>query len=322
MLGALLKLPTVFTDHSLFGFDDYGGMSLNKACRMSLCNVTRCIAVSYTNKENLCMRAAIPPRNVTVIPNALDAGRFVPAAAEPSRPPVVVVVISRMTYRKGITLLVDVIPLVMARRKDVKFVIGGSGPLLTLLEEMREHHRLYDQVEFLGTVPHDEVCAVLRRGHIFLNCSLTEAFGIALIEAASTGLLVVSTAVGGAPEVLPDDMVRLAEPDADDITEVLLASLDTKVDRLDFHRRVTRMYSWEDVARRTDAVYRRAREDAVTSRLTAVRTILRNAGPVAGKFSVIWHACAWVLLHLSELLSPRGKIDIAPRVFPHGVKER
>jgi hypothetical protein len=40
----------------------------------------------------------------------------------------------------------------------------------------------------------------LIRGQIFLNTSLTEAFCIAIVEAASCGLLVVSTKVGGLPE--------------------------------------------------------------------------------------------------------------------------
>ena len=39
------------------------------------------------------------------------------------------------------------------------------------------------------------------RGQIFLNASLTEAFCMAIVEAAAAGLLVVSTAVGGVPEV-------------------------------------------------------------------------------------------------------------------------
>ena len=44
---------------------------------------------------------------------------------------------------------------------------------------------------------------MLLRGRIFLNTSLTEAFCMALVEAAAAGLLVVSTRVGGVPEVLP-----------------------------------------------------------------------------------------------------------------------
>ena len=60
---------------------------------------------------------------------------------------------------------------------------------------MRENHQLQDRVEMLGAVRHKDVRNVLVRGHIYLNCSLTEAFCIAILEAASCGLLVVSTKV-------------------------------------------------------------------------------------------------------------------------------
>lgn len=52
-------------------------------------------------------------------------------------------------------------------------------------------------------------------GSIFLNTSLTEAFGIAILEAACAGLYVVSTRVGGVPEVLPKDMISFANPEED-----------------------------------------------------------------------------------------------------------
>lgn len=56
---------------------------------------------------------------------------------------------------------------------------------------------------------------VLTRGTIFMNTSLTEAFGIAIVEAACAGLYVVSTRVGGVPEILPEDMISFANPDED-----------------------------------------------------------------------------------------------------------
>lgn len=65
-------------------------------------------------------------------------------------------------------------------------------------------------MELLGAIPHSEVRNVLVRGHIFLNTSLTEAFCIAIVEAASCGLKIVSTEVGGIREVLPSHMIHLA----------------------------------------------------------------------------------------------------------------
>ena len=48
-----------------------------------------------------------------------------------------------------------------------------------------------------------------------MNTSLTESFGIASLEAACAGLYVVSTRVGGLPEILPKDMISFANPDED-----------------------------------------------------------------------------------------------------------
>lgn len=96
---------------------------------------------------------------------------------------------------------------------------GGSGPKQVEIEEMREKLQLHDRIELLGSVPHANVRDVLCRGHIFLNCSLTEAFCIAIVEAASCGLHVVATRVGGVPEVLPEDMISFAEPNSEGVKE-------------------------------------------------------------------------------------------------------
>jgi glycosyltransferase involved in cell wall biosynthesis len=77
---------------------------------------------------------------------------------------------------------------------------------------MREKHRLQDRIQLLGPVRHSDVRSVLTRGSIFLSTSLTESFGIAILEAACAGLYVVATRVGGAPEILPQDMISFADP--------------------------------------------------------------------------------------------------------------
>lgn len=62
------------------------------------------------------------------------------------------------------------------------------------------------------------------RGSIFLNTSLTESFGIAILEAACAGLYVVSTRVGGVPEILPHDMISFAKPEEDGTCGMLCES--------------------------------------------------------------------------------------------------
>ena len=89
-------------------------------------------------------------------------------------------------------------------------MIGGDVPKRYLIEEMTHKYRLHNRVDLLGSIPYENVRNVLVRGHIFLNTSLTESFCTAIVEAASCGLLIVSTNVGGVPEVLPPEMRYLA----------------------------------------------------------------------------------------------------------------
>lgn len=111
----------------------------------------------------------------------------------------------------------------------------------------------------LGPVRHEEVRDVMVRGHIYLHPSLTEAFGTVLVEAASCGLYVVCTRVGGIPEVLPSHMTVFARPEEDDLVSATSRAIKEirmgRVKTEKFHEQVKSMYSWTDVAERTERVY-------------------------------------------------------------------
>jgi phosphatidylinositol N-acetylglucosaminyltransferase subunit A len=84
---------------------------------------------------------------------------------------------SRLVYRKGVDLLVILIPSICRAHPEVDFIIGGDGPKRVELECMREQQGLHGRVKMLGNVPHHLVRSVLTQGDIFLNCSLTEVRG-------------------------------------------------------------------------------------------------------------------------------------------------
>jgi phosphatidylinositol glycan class A protein len=212
-------------------------------------------------------------RIVAVIPNAVDPSQFTPVVRDaPSPSPrsgagrrrIVVVVLSRLVYRKGADLLSAVIPAVCSRVPFADFVVGGDGNRALQVREAVERHGLQGRVRMVGAVPRGRVRDVLASGHVFLNCSLTESFCIALLEAACAGLLSVSTRVGGVPEVLPDDLILLSDPTAPALAESVERAIyrqrDRPLDPARTHRRVAAMYSWGRVARETASVYERVLE--------------------------------------------------------------
>jgi phosphatidylinositol glycan class A protein len=84
-------------------------------------------------------------------------------------------------------LLIAIIPTICKKYPKVKFLIGGDGEKMVELEQMREKNLLTNRVKLLGVVKTSQVRNTLVQGHIFLNTSLTEAFCIAVIEAACCG---------------------------------------------------------------------------------------------------------------------------------------
>ncbi|CAN0829044.1 Phosphatidylinositol N-acetylglucosaminyltransferase subunit A [Linum grandiflorum] len=288
--------------------------------QFTLADVTQAICVSHTSKENTVLRSGIPPEKVYVIPNAVDTAMFKPAQERPGGNEIVIVVISRLVYRKGADLLVEVIPEVCRLYPNVRFIVGGDGPKRVRLEEMREKHSLQDRVEMLGAVPHASVRSVLVSGHIFLNSSLTEAFCIAILEAASCGLLTVSTRVGGVPEVLPDDMIVLAQPDPTDMVQAIkkAISLLPEIDPQVMHERMKKLYDWHDVAKRTEIVYDRALKCPNQPFLGRLSRYL-SCGSWAGKLFCLVMIIDFLMWRLLKLWQKEEDIDKVPDfVIPPG----
>ncbi|KAI0205731.1 glycosyltransferase family 4 protein [Astrocystis sublimbata] len=275
--GRTMGLRTVFTDHSLVGFADTGSILTNKLLKFTLSDVDHVICVSNTCKENTVLRAALDPLMVSVIPNALVSDDFKPLPRpDPSNLPymqhplpahplgpndtLTIVVVSRLFYNKGTDLLTAAIPRILEVHPNTRFIIAGSGPKAIDLQQMIEQNVLQDKVEMLGPVRHENVREIMVRGHIYLHPSLTEAFGTVIVEAASCGLYVVCTAVGGIPEVLPSHMTVFAKPEENDLVaatgRAIAALRANKVRTEKFHEQVKTMYSWTNVAKRTERVYR------------------------------------------------------------------
>ncbi|XP_055715713.1 phosphatidylinositol N-acetylglucosaminyltransferase subunit A [Phlebotomus papatasi] len=345
LVASLLNLRVIFTDHSLFGFADLSAVVTNKFLQISLCTCNHCICVSHIGKENTVLRASVPAHKVSVIPNAVDTALFTPNPIKrPQDNTITVVIVSRLVYRKGIDLLVGIISKIsqMPEMRHVSFLVGGDGPKRGLLEEIREKNNMQDRVTLLGALEHSKVRDVLARGHIFLNTSLTEAYCMAIVEAAATGLQVVSTKVGGIPEVLPDELIIMTEPSVEALLKGLLLAIKRHKNRRKLpgsssngiHRNdakaedknevlcpfaanalVADLYSWDNVAQRTEKVYQRVLREPdqpLGKKLTSY--LITGVWP----YLLVVSLCH-LIIKFCEWLTPKSHIDIV-RDYPSGQK--
>lgn len=135
ILAKQMGIKTICTEHSHFVFNDLGVIPLNKLCKWYLKDADAAICVSHASRDNFTLRAKIDPHRCFTIPNAVDTNKFQP---NPSlRFPlntINIVIISRLAHKKGIDLLVDIIPEIVARIPNAYFIIRGFGEKYELLE--------------------------------------------------------------------------------------------------------------------------------------------------------------------------------------------
>jgi phosphatidylinositol N-acetylglucosaminyltransferase subunit A len=239
-----------------------------------------------------------------------------------------IVSVSRLAYRKGVDLLIGIIPKICSRHSNVDFIVGGDGGKLTALQEMVDRERIQDRVEILGAVPHADVRDQLVRGHIFLNCSLTESFCIAILEAASCGLLVVSTNVGGIPEVLPNDLILLSNPNIQEMTQQLESAISTQQvslsdsadtlsndlhsDPWKTHTRIAQMYSWQFVAIETIKMYQHITDQCKRKSFGERLVLYSELGGFSGIVVVMIATTIELWLRFIEWYWPAEAIDVVP----------
>lgn len=140
-----------------------------------------------------------------------------------------------------------------------RFYIYRGGYMRWLRE--RAERVAPGRVRFAGELPHAELPALYRRADVLVNPSLSEAFGMSLIEAAACGLPVVACDAGGMPETMRKNEtgILVGRGDVEGIAKAVLQLLGDDEMRRTFGRRgaewVSERFGWERIAGDTEARY-------------------------------------------------------------------
>lgn len=166
--------------------------------------------------EEAAIREAYPGKCVRYIPNGVDVAAFRAASGSLFRESVgltsrekLILCVSRIDYQKNQLLLVRAFARVAQAFPDYRLVLIGPVTVPDYAELIsKEAQRLGIQRQLLlipGYAPDDpRLVSAYRAAEFFILPSVTEPFGIVVLEAWSAGLPVIASRVGGIPGFTQD----------------------------------------------------------------------------------------------------------------------
>jgi len=105
---------------------------------------------------------------------------------------------------KAFSVLTHAFKLLLNKGYDLDLAIAGDGPDKERLIECAIKLGVKDHVHFLGKVAAEDLGCLYEACEVFVHPARLEGFGLAVLEAISFGKPVVSTKVGGIPEIIED----------------------------------------------------------------------------------------------------------------------
>ncbi|MFC1632009.1 glycosyltransferase [Candidatus Omnitrophota bacterium] len=166
----------------------------------------------------------VPKHKLMVIPNGVDinsSGNGVDKRRKRKTlglgaKDFVICTVGRLEKVKNQKLLLTAAKKVLKKVPEARIVIVGDGSLRKELENYAVALRIRDKVIFLGYI--EDIAPILKISDCLVNCSVSETFGLTIIEAMLAEVAVIATNVGGVKEIVKDEktgiLVRPNHPDA------------------------------------------------------------------------------------------------------------
>jgi glycosyltransferase involved in cell wall biosynthesis len=266
LLARLINRTTIVQLHSpdqqFIGLME-GSPSISRMlCAWMLRNADRVVALSVSWERLI--RKYIPEARTCCVPNPYW---LPPDFHSAKRNGHTVLYLNRIESRKGYEHLLRAIPQVLERCPKARFVMAGHGDI-ALAKRLAADLGVAHAIEFPGWVEGNRKWGLLAAADILCLPSFSEGVPIAMLEAMAAGVAVVTTPVGGIPDLVQDGvngmLVRPGDVDgiAASLTKLLIES-DLRSRLSDAARRMVQMTNSLPVV---DSRLRHLYADALTVR--------------------------------------------------------
>ena len=217
---------------------------------------------SFLRTDFLKRNSDIPQERCFTLHNGVDTTEFTPPKKPRNNSKPTLFFTGCWNNAKGVFLFLNAIKTLEKKRKDFQVILGGSPYIydtgspkdwqIEAEKRVTELAKKLETVKIQGLVDYSELAEVYQSADIFVNPVIwEEPFGLVNIEAMATGLPVISSRVGGIPEVVIDGKTGLLVPpnNVQALAETIENLLDHEELRVTMgkegRRRVERFFTWE-----------------------------------------------------------------------------
>ena len=166
-------------------------------------------------------KVGAPRALVRVVHNGVTEDEF--ADVVPQADATDLVFIGELRQLKGVDVLIDALALLARGGGTVSATIVGAGPDAEHFRSQAERLGLVSSIHFAGAMP---ARAAFARGHLMVAPSRAESLPYIVLEAAAAAVPLITTNVGGIPEIFGPQAARLVAPgDAPALAQAIRSAL-------------------------------------------------------------------------------------------------
>ena len=223
-------------------------------------NADMSLALTYEMKSKMQKRCI---KDVEVISNGINLEMYENIwEKDENRVENTIIFVGRLHPVKGVHYLIKAMDKVRGTIPNARLIIVGDGEERLRLENQVEELNLNGYVTFMGQLRRDMIPTTLRMAQIFILPSLSEGFPVVLLEAMASGLPIITTNVGGIPEIIEDEMngYLVCPKDHDQLADRIITLLqnDSLRQSISYNNlKKARSFSWNNVSEKVEKAYKR-----------------------------------------------------------------
>jgi glycosyltransferase involved in cell wall biosynthesis len=197
-----------------------------------------------------------PARLIEHVPFGIDCQLFRPAEQKrqgPNAEQFRIGFVKAFLSEYGPDFMVKAMPIICRDVPNARLIMVGGGVMKDELRRLAGKLGMADRIEFAGFVPNERVPEIMQTFDVLVHPStVSESFGVVLLEAQACGVPVVATRVGGVPEVCVDQKTGFLVPpgDPDVLAEkVITLAKDSELRKqmgVEARKFVLENYQWQD----------------------------------------------------------------------------